>query len=408
MDPFHGILNGTDSADAAKVRITLDADRADLLVGGNGRGGDLVLADDAGAARIRLDAGGAEKSEGPALVPTQAILLSGDTGTIVAGGLSQQGSLVLKRSFPDPLNSARFISVPAISLTAKEASASIGGPVDGSLKILDRHDKERIRLGGDDQDLTMLADDGTTIVNLGHEGNLTLGGAGKDGDLFLHNSKGEIRVHITGGGGATSETATVFLNGAEGDMSLGGNQTNGHVSLNDTKGQVRISIAADGGQIRVRNAKGDVSVVIDGESGDITLPNADCAEDFELSGGAGCEPGTVMVFDGLGRLHESTKAYDRKVAGVLSGAGSFRPGIVLDRHPASGGRRPLALAGKVYCKVDADYSTIEAGDLLTTSPTSGHAMKASDPMKAFGAVIGKALVTFATGKGLIPILVALQ
>ena len=51
---------------------------------------------------------------------------------------------------------------------------------------------------------------------------------------------------------------------------------------------------------------------------------------------------------------------------------------------------------------------IEIGDLLTTSPTPGHAMKADDPLKAFGTVIGKALRPLAAGQGLLPILIALQ
>jgi len=46
--------------------------------------------------------------------------------------------------------------------------------------------------------------------------------------------------------------------------------------------------------------------------------------------------------------------------------------------------------------------------MLSTSPTRGHAMKATDPLQAFGAVIGKALRRVAGGRGLIPILVALQ
>jgi len=48
------------------------------------------------------------------------------------------------------------------------------------------------------------------------------------------------------------------------------------------------------------------------------------------------------------------------------------------------------------------------GDLLTTSPTPGHAMRADDPGRAFGAVLGKALRPLADGQGLVPILVALQ
>jgi hypothetical protein len=38
----------------------------------------------------------------------------------------------------------------------------------------------------------------------------------------------------------------------------------------------------------------------------------------------------------------------------------------------------------------------------------GHAMKAADPLKAFGAIIGKALRRLEEGQGLIPVLMALQ
>jgi len=51
---------------------------------------------------------------------------------------------------------------------------------------------------------------------------------------------------------------------------------------------------------------------------------------------------------------------------------------------------------------------IEVGDLLTTSDTLGHAMKASDTGKAFGVIVGKALGSLSEGRGLIPILVTLQ
>ena len=64
--------------------------------------------------------------------------------------------------------------------------------------------------------------------------------------------------------------------------------------------------------------------------------------------------------------------------------------------------------GKVYCKVDASTAPLAVGDLLTTSPTAGHAMKATDPARAFGAVIGKALQPLAGGCAMVPILVALQ
>ena len=141
---------------------------------------------------------------------------------------------------------------------------------------------------------------------------------------------------------------------------------------------------------------------------DIILENADCAEDFDIAGLEKVDPGTVMVIDSEGSLRECDRAYDKCVAGVISGAGKYKPAIVLDKQKSSKNRMPIALMGKVYCKVDASYGVIEVGDLLTTSPTLGHAMKANDPMKAFGSVIAKALQPLASGEGLIPILIALQ
>jgi hypothetical protein len=142
---------------------------------------------------------------------------------------------------------------------------------------------------------------------------------------------------------------------------------------------------------------------------DVTLTGGqDCAEDFDISTAASVSPGTVMVIDDLGLLEPSREAYDRRVAGVVSGAGSYKPGIVLDKRPSKNNRLPIALVGKVYCRVDAQYSPIAMGDLLTTSPTTGHAMKAADPSRASGAVIGKALGSLASGQGLLAILIALQ
>jgi hypothetical protein len=141
---------------------------------------------------------------------------------------------------------------------------------------------------------------------------------------------------------------------------------------------------------------------------DITLSGADCAEDFEVASGEHIAPGSVMVIDEDGALRQCSQAYDKRVAGVISGAGDLKPGIILGKDRSPGERMPVALIGTVYCKVDAQYSPVDVGDLLTSSPTLGHAMKAHDPLKAFGSVIGKALRPFKQGQGLIPILIALQ
>jgi len=156
--------------------------------------------------------------------------------------------------------------------------------------------------------------------------------------------------------------------------------------------------------------EGDVEV-----TGDVRLLGADCAEEFDATYSSDketLEPGTVMVLNNSGNLEQSQNAYDKKVAGIVSGAGSYKPAIVLDKKDndinTNNKRVPIALMGKVYCKVDATSSPIEIGDLLTSSSLKGHAMKAEDPYKAFGAVIGKALSSIKEGVGMIPVLVALQ
>jgi hypothetical protein len=166
--------------------------------------------------------------------------------------------------------------------------------------------------------------------------------------------------------------------------------------------QTGIGVHGKGGKL-AGFFEGDVEV-----TGDIRLLNADCAEDFEIADPNSAEPGTVMVLSEGGELRASHQAYDKRVAGVISGAGDYKPGIVLDKQHTSANRRPIALLGKVYCKVDAQFGAVEVGDLLTSSPTLGHAMKTNDPFKAFGAVIGKAMRPLPSGQGLIPILIALQ
>ena len=162
------------------------------------------------------------------------------------------------------------------------------------------------------------------------------------------------------------------------------------------------------GLIVLRDKEGTDSIVVDGAQGDIVFNNADCAEEFDVTEVAGVEPGVVMVIDDDGRLRPSYREYDRKVAGVVAGASGCRPAIVLGRHASGSNRYPIALNGRTYCRVDASYHAIDVGDLLTTSPTPGHAMKANDPARAFGAVIGKALRPLRQESDLIPILVSLQ
>ena len=68
----------------------------------------------------------------------------------------------------------------------------------------------------------------------------------------------------------------------------------------------------------------------------------------------------------------------------------------------------MALTGRVYALVDAEQGAIVPGDLITTSATAGHGMKAGDPTRSHGAIIGKAMTGLSKGRGLVLVLVALQ
>lgn len=278
-------------------------------------------------------------------------------------------------------------------------------------------------------------------------GNIYAGGDGGDGDLVLRSSAGENRVHLDAGGGngwfggsgsdgdlvllpTSGENgqladATIHLDGQGANIYAGGHGADGDLVLRSSGGQNRIRL--DAGQSNIwlggNGTDGDLvlfpssgdnatlaqaTIHLDGQSGDIVLQNADCAEDFDVADGEALEPGTVVALDEEARLRPSRGAYDTCVVGIVAGAGDLKPGIILGRRSGGAGRLPVALLGRVYCKADAAGGAIEAGDLLTTAARPGHVMKATDPLKAFGAVVGKALGGLDRGTGLIQVLVALR
>jgi hypothetical protein len=148
---------------------------------------------------------------------------------------------------------------------------------------------------------------------------------------------------------------------------------------------------------------GDISV-----TGDVVLLPRAVAERFSAAQASLCRPGMVMVIGSDGTVEPCTRAYDKRAVGVVSGAGSLRPAITLGAELAAADSATIAMVGTVNCLVDAGYGAVEAGDLLTSSETPGHARIAADPARCFGAVIGKALAPLAEGSGLVPMIVALQ
>ena len=135
------------------------------------------------------------------------------------------------------------------------------------------------------------------------------------------------------------------------------------------------------------------------------------AEPFEVNGESAIQAGMIVAIDpaNAGQLKVATSAYDKTVAGIVSGAGDIQPGMVMGQDGSiASGEHPVALTGRVYAKVDARYGAIQPGDLLTTSDTPGHAMRVSDSSQAQGAIIGKAMTALEEGQGLVLVLVSLQ
>ncbi len=134
----------------------------------------------------------------------------------------------------------------------------------------------------------------------------------------------------------------------------------------------------------------------------------DYAEGFEVSDKKQIASGSVLIIDAdhPGKLALSTEAYDKKVAGIVAGAKGQGSGVRLGTGQFD---CDVALAGRVYCNVDTTEHGVEPGDLLTTSATPGYAMKATDYMRAQGAILGKAMEKLEKGKkGQILVLVTLQ
>jgi hypothetical protein len=140
---------------------------------------------------------------------------------------------------------------------------------------------------------------------------------------------------------------------------------------------------------------------------------SDIAEPYCVAPSEGVQPEPGMVVsidpDHVGKLRISSDAYDTTVAGIISGANGVNVGLTLRQEGSkvADGSLPIANVGRVWCWVDASSGAVQPGDLLTTSHTPGHAMKA-DPSKANGAILGKAMSRLESGKGMVLVLVGLQ
>jgi hypothetical protein len=99
---------------------------------------------------------------------------------------------------------------------------------------------------------------------------------------------------------------------------------------------------------------------------------------------------------------------------MMSWCSSSKPGLLLNSTRddiEEDTLFPVALCGRVPCKVVEENGPIKRGDLLTTSSTPGHAMKAlsvtagEQEIYRSGTIVGKALGSLESGTGVIEIFV---
>jgi len=231
-------------------------------------------------------------------------------------------------------------------------------------------------------------------------------GASNYGGYFAASGGKGIGVFGTATATATGATYGGYFEATKGDSGIG---VYGHGSIwgakffGDQIGIYANSYVAGSFQGKVQ--------ILARQSGSLVMElgeGLDYAEGFDVTENSVLAPGTVLVIDteNPGNLKTSKQAYDTRVAGIVSGAKGLGTAI---RVGGNNFDVDVALAGRVYCNVDATEQAVAPGDLLTTSSITGYAMKVTDHQKAHGAILGKAMQPLERGKkGQILVLVTLQ
>jgi hypothetical protein len=233
-------------------------------------------------------------------------------------------------------------------------------------------------------------------------------GDGVWGQTNVGNKAGVVGLNNGNGSGVYGRS----VNGGAGvfGTSQTGDGVWGETNTSNKAGVVGIN-HGNGSGVYGRSVGGGFAGYFEGKVGGRTVHvfgGADLAEWYNVTGVA--EPGALMVIDpdNPGHLMPSRHAYDTRVAGVVSGAGGVNPGLTLQQTGVLEGDTQVAIAGRVFVQAEAFSAPIQPGDLLTTSELAGHAMKALDRERAYGAVIGKAMTGLDAGTGLVLVLVNLQ
>ena len=330
--------------------------------------------------------------------------------------------------------------------------STFGGQDGGSLQIANSSGNNTVEVAGDGGE-----NQGRILLKHGDLANrvrIDADGPNDSGEIKLYDSDGTETIQLLGGQ-ALTKGAAIHLHDADGTttISLDADDPDeaGRLELKRGSGARTVRLTADldgdgkgalqlfkgdgvtetvrltgsylgtgGGFAHFKDKNGNLTVQINGDDngeGKITTQvlqitgGADLSENFEIaSPNAEPEPGMIVCIDPdrPGELRVSDRPYDATVAGVVSGAGGVKTGMLMgQRGTRADGKYPVALTGRVYCGVDATFGAIRPGDLITTSGTPGHGMKAT-PGRAAGAVVGKAMTPLEAGRGLVLVLISLQ
>ncbi|GAB3643335.1 hypothetical protein GCM10027423_39720 [Spirosoma arcticum] len=394
------------------------------------------------------------------------------TATNVKVGIGLTGPARSLESFQLGENYIRVTSYGGASFSSYAAGLELKRSLGATSTTwsINNEDHFRIRHNGDlmfamDPDMARLGInlDNPVVFTIYGKNVTRSGNYMADGALRLHSKVGDNTHMLTLDGNQMESSDPLYLNN-ESDKDILLANGGGRVKVGTTDNEARLSVASEGDmQLKLINPGGggaawrigvansnwsagagklvfsktassdDATMVITpGGNVGIGLTNpsktlqvngttstkileitggSDLAEHFDIEAGETLLPGTVVSIDPdkPGQLRVARQAYDKTVAGIVSGAGDVQSGMLMGQAGTlASGQHPVALTGRVYCRVDAQYGAIRPGDLLTTSPTTGHAMKATDSGQAQGAILGKAMTSLETGAGLVLVLVSLQ